>query len=328
MRLWKRKPALGIGIGVGIVGALALAVRYGLKHVAREPIPDSISPAIFATRVAQTRHGEMIYHVSGAGTPIVFLHGVFLGASSYEWSKIYPRFAADHEVLVPDLIGFGESERPSTTMDATDYASSIADFIREVSPGTPPVVVASGLTAGISLLLAASHPESVARLVLLLPTGLRESGNWSAMGMQALSGLPGVNRFVYRNYLARTTFIRGWLSRFALADPSRVTDEMVQILSTCARQYGAEHAILGFLRGRLAFDIEDRLDDVNVPVQIIWPESASGFSTETGAALSRKLRRCSFEILPYAGILAALENPDAVASAIQNAITGEFSSPL
>lgn len=327
MRLWKRKPALGIGIGVGIVGALALAVRYGLKHAAREPIPDSISPAIFATRVAQTRHGEMIYHVSGAGAPIVFLHGVFLGASSYEWSKIYPRFAADHEVLVPDLIGFGESERPSTTMDATDYASSIADFIREVSPGVPPIVVASGLTAGISLLLAASHPESVSRLILLLPTGLRESGNWSAMGMQALSGLPGVNRFVYRNYLARTTFIRGWLSRFALADPSHVTDEMVQILSTCARQYGAEHAILGFLRGRLAFDIEDRLDDVNIPVQIIWPENASGFSTETGASLSKKLRHSSFEILPDAGILAALEKPDALALAIQNAVAGEFSSP-
>ena len=145
--------------------------------------------------------------------------------------------------------------------------------------------------------------------------------------MQALSGLPGVNRFVYRNYLARTTFIRGWLSRFALADPSRVTDEMVQILSTCARQYGAEHAILGFLRGRLAFDIEDRLDDVNIPVQIIWPENASGFSTETGASLSEKLRHGSFEILPDAGILAALEKPDALALAIQNAVAGEFSSP-
>ena len=26
MRLWKRKPALGIGIGVGVLGAVALAV--------------------------------------------------------------------------------------------------------------------------------------------------------------------------------------------------------------------------------------------------------------------------------------------------------------
>lgn len=317
VKLWNRKPALGLGIGVGLLGAVALAVRYGLRRAAREPIPDNISPAIFATRVAQTRHGEMIYHVSGAGSPLVFLHGIFLGASSYEWSKIYPRFAAKHEVIVPDLIGFGESERPSTAMDATDYAASLADFLHEVSPGERPVVIASGLTAGISLLLAAMHPESVSRLILLLPTGLRESGNWRAMGMQALSGMPGINRFVYRNYLARTSFIRGWLSRFALSDPSRLTDEMVHILSTCAHQYGAEHAILGFLRGRLAFDIEERLTDVAVPVDILWPEKASGFSPESGASLCRKLARSSFEIVPDAGVLAALEVPDPLSATIE-----------
>ena len=324
MKLWKRKPALGLGLGVGLVGAVALAVRYGLKRASREPIPDSISPAIFATRVALTRHGEMIYHVSGAGSPVVFLHGIFLGASSYEWSKIYPRFASDHEVIVPDLIGFGESERPSTTMDAADYASSLADFLREVSPAQPPVVIASGLTAGISLLLAASHPESVSQLILLLPTGLKESGNWRAMGMQALSGLPGVNRFVYRNYLARTSFIRGWLSRFALSDPARLTDEMVHILSTCAHQYGAEHAILGFLRGRLAFEIEERLDEVQVPVNILWPEKASGFSSEAGGLLSKRIARCGFEVLPDTGVLAALETPDLVAAAIEGSLHGEL----
>ncbi len=326
MKLWKRKPALGIGIGVGLLGAVAVAVRYSLRRAGRLPIPDEISPAIFATRVAQTRHGEMIYHVSGSGAPLVFLHGVFLGASSYEWSKIYPRFATSHEVIVPDLIGFGESERPSTTMDAADYASSFADFLHEVAPSGDAIVVASGLTAGIALLLAASHPESLSRLILLLPTGLRESGNWRAMGMQALSGLPGINRFVYRNYLARTSFIRGWLSRFALADASNLTEEMVNILSTCAHQYGAEHAILGFLRGRLAFDIEERLADVKIPVHIIWPEKASGFSLAVGESLCKRLDRGSLEVLPAAGVLAALETPDPLHGMIERAIGDELHS--
>lgn len=320
MKFWKRKPALGVGIGVGLLGAIALALRYGLRRAARQPIPDSISPAIFATRVAQTRHGEMIYHVSGSGSPLVFLHGIFLGASSYEWSKVYPRFAATHEVIVPDLIGFGESERPASELDASDYAASLADFLHETTGGTLPIIVASGLTAGISLLLAASHPESVSRLVLVLPTGLRESGKWRAMGMQALSGLPGINRFVYRNYLARTSFIRGWLTRFALSNPARLTDEMVHILSTCAHQYGAEHAILGFIRGRLAFDIEERLSDVRVPVHILWPERASGFSPKSGEKLARQLDRAAFELLPDSGVLAALETPEPVAAAIERAL--------
>src|SRR5215207_10680786 len=68
--------------------------------------------AIFATRVTETIFGEMIYHISGSGDPVVFLHGIYLGASSYEWSKVYPHFTFGREVIVPDLIGFGESESP------------------------------------------------------------------------------------------------------------------------------------------------------------------------------------------------------------------------
>lgn len=326
MRLWKRKPALGIGIGVGVLGAVALALRYGMKRTAREPIPDAISPAIFATRVARTNFGEMIYHVSGSGEPLVFLHGVFLGASSYEWSRVYPRFVMDHEVIVPDIIGFGESERPPTRMDAADYAGALADFLRGVCPGQKPVLVASGLTAGISLLLAARHPELLSRLVLFLPTGLKESGNWRAMGVLGISGLPGVRRFVYRNYLSRAPFIRAWLTRFALTNPEALTEEMVTILSTCAQQYGAEHAILGFLRGRMAFDIERRLRDVPVPVHILWPDRATGFSPDSGASICRKLPRASMEILSGCGILAALENPDLVEAAIAQALRGDLPS--
>jgi len=323
----KKKPVVGLGLGVGLLGALTLALRYRMGRFSRGPISDAISPAIFSTRVAQTTPGEMIYHISGSGTPLVFLHGVFLGASSYEWSKVYPHFAMEHEVIAPDLIGFGESERPSTSMDAEAYAESLAEFLREVSPGRPVALVASGLTAGISLLLAARHPELVSRLILFLPTGLKEAGKWRAMGLMALSGLPGINRFVYRNYLARAPFIRSWLSRVALANPAKLSEEMVDILATCAQQYGAEHAILGFLRGRLAFDIEKRLPDVMIPVHILWPDRVPGFPVASGESICRKLALGSLEVLPDCGLLAALENPELVAPTLAQALNAHLKCP-
>ena len=63
-------------------------------------------------------------------------------------------------------------------------------------------------------------------------------------------------------------FIRGWLTKFALSDPSAMNEEMVRALTTCAQQPGAEHAIFGF-RGQLAFDIESRLDRVPHPVSVL-----------------------------------------------------------
>ncbi len=323
-KFWKRKPALGIGIGVGLVGAVALAFRYGLRRAPREPIPDDISPAIFATRVAATTHGEMVYHISGTGSPVVFLHGIHLGASSYEWSKVYPQFTMGHEIIAPDLIGFGESERPGAPMDATDYAESLAEFLLETCPGRPAVIVASGLTAGIALLLASRHPERIERLVVLLPTGLRESGKWRAAGMHALARLPGLNRFVYRNYLSRAPFVRGWLARFALGDPSRVNEEMVRAFTTCAQQSGAEHAIFGFLRGRLAFDIESRLDRIPHPVTVLWPDRAAGFPLTAGESLCRKLPRGRLVVVPDAGILAALEAPETLAALLSAEIDGDL----
>ena len=98
-------------------------------------------------------------------------------------------------------------------MDATDYSKAWSNS-RNTCEDRTPIVVASGLTAGIALLMASRHPERVSRLILLLPTveGVRKMG-CCRHGDTCRS--PGLNRFVYRNYLSRAPFIRGWLTKFA-----------------------------------------------------------------------------------------------------------------
>ena len=153
---------------------------------------------------------------------------------------------------------------------------------------------------------------------------LKESGKWRAAGMVALVGLPGLNRFVYRNYLSRAPFIRGWLTKFALGDGSRLTEEMVRALTTCAQQSGAEHAIFGFLRGRLAFDIASRLGRVPHQVTILWPDRAAGFPLAAGEEIARKLPRARFVTMPDCGILAALEMPGPLTSILAAELDGDF----
>ncbi len=44
----------------------------------------------------------MVYHISGLRAIRSFsVHGIYLGASSYEWSKVYPHFTMGHEVIAP-----------------------------------------------------------------------------------------------------------------------------------------------------------------------------------------------------------------------------------
>jgi len=310
---------------MGLLGALAIALKHR-QRTARGVIPDEISPAIFATRSVSTSQGELVYHVSGSGEPLVFLHGFFLGASSYEWSKVYSRVAINHEVIAPDLIGFGESERPSKPVDAADHVEYLAEFLREVVPQRPAVLIGSGVSANLSLLLAARHPELVSRMVLFLPTDLRDSKKCRTMGLVRKSRVPGVSRLIYRRHIAQPPFIRSWLESYGFANPDNITPETLSVLVNCAQQYGAEHAIFHFFKKRHGFDVAKHLSDVLAPVHILWPAKAVGFHPSDAVNLCRHLPRASMEILPEASAFAPMESSDDITAAVSRWIDGDLTA--
>jgi pimeloyl-ACP methyl ester carboxylesterase len=172
--MWKKLLARGrqfwrVSLGAGILGALVLSLRYAFRPTAKPKLPDAISPAIFATRLMYTSRGQVVYHESGQGSPLLFLHGIYVGASSYEWAKVYPHFAASQQVLAVDLLGFGESERPDVALSAADHVQVLTELMRAKFGGDRASIVASGMSAGFAAILAAQHPELVERLFLFMP---------------------------------------------------------------------------------------------------------------------------------------------------------------
>jgi pimeloyl-ACP methyl ester carboxylesterase len=272
---WKK--GLGMGLGAGLLGAAVVALRLRPRPIPQPSLPDIISPAVFARRVQRTTRGQIVYHASGEGGPLVFLHDLFPGAASYEWSKIYPAFAATHRVLAPDWIGFGESERPDRTLRAEDYGQSLHEFCRATCGGRRPVIVASGLGAALACLTAALHPEFAARLILFHPAGTRDwltnrvpraarAAAWSAAG----------RRWLYRRFLAPPEKLQHWLAGRRNAGPELDLSEAVSVFASFARQYGAAWAVLRILSGRLKMDALPRLAEVCVPVTVWWPGRQAG----------------------------------------------------
>lgn len=315
---WKKKPALGVGLGVGLVGAVALAVRYGMQRTARLPLPDTVSPAIFADRVCLTTHGEIVYHTSGRGEPMLFLHGIYPGASSFEWSRVYPEFALGYEVVAPDLIGFGESQRPRHGLDADDHVRSLADLCYSVFDGRPALIVASGFGAAIAVKLAIQHPELISRLILFAPIGLDATLRRTPIGLRTLANTPVMNRFVYRNYFAKRPFVRGWLTKIGYADPSRLRDDVVDVLVSFASQYGAEHAMFAFLRGRLLYDVKSQIRRLMQPVSILWPDLPDRFPQSLAERLVKQIPVCNVVLTGSVGMLGALEDPGAMTRLVRD----------
>ena len=310
LKFWRNKPALGVGVSVGLVGAVALAARYALRSSPRRPIPENISPKVFSTNIAQTGHGELVYHSSGSGAPMVFLHGVYPGASSFEWSKVYPLFTSEYLVIAADLLGFGESERPSPGLDADQHVQALADAFREMLPGEAAIVVASGFGAALAAKLAAQHPELVKCLVLLAPEGFDPKRQRVPRGIRFLAGIPRLNSFFYRHAMSRQPFVHDWLLQFGFRNATGIDPEIVDVISTCASQYGAEHAMISFLRGRARYDVTRQLSRINQPTTLLWPESDKDFPASDANLIVSSVPYCRAIMNSEISPLGALECPE------------------
>lgn len=317
----KGKQALGVGLGIGVVGAVALALRYGLRQRLRPVLSESLSPAIFATRVVPTSLGQMVYHISGSGSPLVFLHGIYPGASSYEWSRVYAKFTNEWEVLAPDLIGFGESERPATALDLADQARSLVEFLHQTIGDRRPMIVASGVGAKLALYLAAQHPELPERLVLWQPLGIRQALRGRvARAALGINRLPWLRTLAWRSYLSSPEFLRSWVKQVGFEDPEAEDEETVGVLSACAGLYQAEAAIWAYFQGSFGEDLSRRLADIVCPVDIFWPENSPNYPVSRGEALAGEIPGSRFETVALSGLLAPLRSPTAFHQLIQSAL--------
>jgi pimeloyl-ACP methyl ester carboxylesterase len=120
----------------------------------------------------------------GAPT-VVMLHG-FTG-SKENWYPLARALGGRYRLLVPDLPGWGESQRkPGEDYGFSAQAERVAAFLRALSPDRPVVLLGHSMGGGIAALVAARLPELVAKLGLLDAAGVRFRDN--RFGRAVLAG--------------------------------------------------------------------------------------------------------------------------------------------
>jgi pimeloyl-ACP methyl ester carboxylesterase len=122
----------------------------------------------------------------GAERPVLLLiHG--LGGSSATWREVLPAFARRYTVVVPDLLGHGESDKPSHDYSLGAHANVLRDLMIAIGFERA-TVVGQSLGGGVAMQLAYQHPQRCERLVLVSSGGLGSEVSWL---LRALT-LPGV----------------------------------------------------------------------------------------------------------------------------------------
>jgi len=120
----------------------------------------------YAPRYAMQDGLRMHYVEEGAGDPILLLHGEPTWGFLYR--RLIPVLAGAGRVVVPDLFGFGRSDKPvdQAAYSYDMHARSIERLVLELDLRGLTVVV-HDWGGPIGLRFAVTHPDRVSRLVIL-----------------------------------------------------------------------------------------------------------------------------------------------------------------
>ena len=105
----------------------------------------------------------------GAGPPLLLLHGY--PQTGYMWHKIAPRLAEDFTVVVADLRGYGDSDKPTSSEDHAVYSkrAMAADMMAVMTAlGYSQFFIAGHDRGGrVAHRLARDYPQAVTKLAVL-----------------------------------------------------------------------------------------------------------------------------------------------------------------
>ena len=138
-----------------------------MNEDAPEPDHEAWSAAQEETEVRVDGHDlTMAYRDEGPedAHAVIFVHGI--PTWSFLWRRIAPAFEDDYRTIVPDMLGYGNSDRrDSFDRSIRAQEDALQELIDELDLGVVSLV-AHDIGGGVALRYAAHHPDRVETLVL------------------------------------------------------------------------------------------------------------------------------------------------------------------
>ncbi|MDP8940297.1 MAG: alpha/beta fold hydrolase [Actinomycetota bacterium] len=263
----RSKAVLAAG---GAIGGLA-ALNKGLERR---------GGALANTLGGETRYYrwngyDLAYTVAGEGEPLLLIHGIYAGASSFEFRKNFDALSRNFRVYALELLGCGLSERPRRRYGPEDVTAQIEDFARE-EIGTPAHLVANSLSAALSMPAAVRRPRLFKKLVYICPTGYGTLGRQSGLLGDVIYTLfltPVIGNSLYHSIVSRRG-IRFYLGRMSYHDPAFVTRDLVESYYRISHQPGAKYLPAEFASGKLNQGVANYWPRVPHKTLICWGQEA------------------------------------------------------
>ena len=242
---------------------------------------------------------------------IVMVHG-FTG-SKENWYLLAERLRGRYRLLIPDLPGWGESERKA----GEDYgfvaqSDRLDAFVRAVSPGRPVVLLGHSMGGSIVALTAARHPRDVGSVGLFAAAGVRFRDN--QFGIDVLAGK---NPFGVEDEATLHRYL-DILFHDEAAKPVIPWPASVGFIAHRRKDAAFEQSVLDRIgRGPERFLPGDEAANIHQPALLLWCRQDAVIDPSAMALYAARMPQAAQVMLDGCGHMSIMERPDAVADAVK-----------
>lgn len=241
------------------------------------------------------------YLSAGDGAPVVCLHGA--GAGAVTWYPSIGEISKNFQVIAPDIVGYGESDKPDASYDRPYFSAWLKEFLVSLNVHKAHIV---GLSQGgsIALQFVLDNPEIVGKLVLV------DSGSLGAQpSLPSFLGMLWLN--VFPSPLASRFY-----SRYILFNPDNRDPNLGRYSVEVIKSQGGKSA---FQQGRgaaVSAIPEDSLRQIENDTLIIWGQKDQLFAVAHGEAAAKVIPHSRLYCIPDAGHLPLMDQPEVFNKAI------------
>jgi pimeloyl-ACP methyl ester carboxylesterase len=262
------------------------------------------------TTPATASSSGLAYHRHGAGHTLLLLHGIPGCADS--WRAVTDALPTTLDVVVPDLLGFGASDRPRHIDDlhARAQATALARLLDELEIRTA-TVIGHDFGGPVALELARQRSDLVAALGLLATNAFTDTPIPFPLSMVNLPGVGPIARRLVLSAPSLRIMLRQGVGHDA-PPPRRAS-----YLGDRAQRRAIATIFAGSLTHLAALygPVERQLTQLDIPVYVGWGDRDPFFDIPQGQRTAQAART-ELRIYTGAGHFLPHERPAEVAADI------------
>ncbi|MET4130783.1 alpha/beta fold hydrolase [Roseovarius sp. MBR-6] len=118
----------------------------------------------YTHKYLQVEGHRIAYLDEGTGPPVLLIHGI--PTSSLLWRNIIPVLARTHRVIAPDMLNYGQSDKPEHADVSIAAQARLMVGVLDALGLARTDVVSHDIGGGVAQIIAVRYPERVKKLVL------------------------------------------------------------------------------------------------------------------------------------------------------------------